>query len=397
MRDIRPLIQKMLPRLRTLRRELHQYPEIKYEEVETARRITEFLSEIPGLKILTKVAVTGVVATLCPEKIISGPCVALRSDIDALPMLDESGLPHASKIAGRAHTCGHDGHIVSLLGAALVLSEIRDELEGPVKFLFQPAEEGGAGAKRMIDEMALQDPPVAAIFGYHNMPLPDLPFGAIATREGPLMAACSMFKLRICGKAGHAAYPHLVIDPVIIGAQLITALQTIVSRTLNPVNNGVVSVTAFECKSGFTSIPAEATMTGTIRALDDAVLTKAETRLVEISNGICATFGATVEVEVFGHYPCLTNHPGCVNHVAAVANNTGRSHNLRVKFPPVMGGEDFAYYGLHVPACFYFIGSKPDAVTEVPMCHNPKFDFNDDILADAVEMHVEIARRFRTV
>lgn len=390
--DLARAIDAVLPRIRELRRDLHQYPELGYEETRTAARVARELADLPGVTLRTGVAGTGIVATLVAG---TGPAVALRADMDALPITEESGVPHSSKVPGKSHACGHDGHTASLVGAAVVLSRLRDSLPCPVKFLFQPAEEGGAGAKRMVDEGALDNPPVAAVFGYHNWPSDALPFGTIATRPGAFMAATGLFTITVHGRGGHAAAPHQTVDPIIAAAQIVTALQTVVSRNHDPVNSGVVSVTQFHAGTAFNVIPPAAELRGTIRALDDAVLALAARRVTEIAEGVAAALGARAEVALKLNYPVLRNDSRAVGHIAAVARALGRGGRLELAHPPIMGGEDFAFYGAKVPACFWFLASKPDDVASVPGCHHPAFDFNDDILPLAIAMHVETARSFR--
>jgi hippurate hydrolase len=281
------------------------------------------------------------------------------------------------------------------LGAALVLAQLRDRLPCPVKFLFQPAEEGGAGGKRMVDEGALDDPPVAAVFGYHNWPAKDLPFGTVATRPGAFMAATGLFTILVHGRGGHAASPHQTVDPIVAAAHVVTALQTIVSRNHDPVNGGVVSVTQFHAGTAFNVIPPVAELRGTIRALDDTVLATAARRVTEIAEGVAASLGARAEVDMRLNYPVLRNDAGAVEHIASCARAAGFGGRLVLDHPPIMGGEDFAFYASRAPVCFWFLASKPDGVAEIPGCHHPAFDFNDDILPIAMAMHVETARRFR--
>ncbi|MDX2110062.1 MAG: amidohydrolase [Verrucomicrobiota bacterium] len=395
MRSIEPLIANLLPELVALRRELHAHPEPGYQEIETAKKIVAILKRISGIQIRTGVGVTGVVATLGAEK--TGPCVALRADMDCLPISEETALPYASQNPGYMHACGHDGHTVCLLGAALVLSAIREELSGPVKFIFQPAEEGGAGGNRLCNEGALESPKVDAIFGLHNMPTQELALGDIATRVGPFMAASGNFTLIIKGKGGHAAAPHRCVDPIYIGSQIINALQSIVSRSLDPVANGVLSVTWFHAGTAFNVIPETAEIRGTFRSLDDSTHLETAKRIDTLATAIAEAHGATLEARIDPGYPVLVNDARCVALLATVARAAGFGGQLKTDQPPLMAGEDFAYYIKRVPGCFWFQGTRPPGVEKPHFCHSAYYDFNDDSIAQAVQMHVETARRFASL
>jgi amidohydrolase len=266
MKDIRPLIQEILPSLVQLRHELHAEPELGFEEVNTSRRVLEKLKSVPGVEIRTGVAKTGIVATLGSEK--KGPCVALRAEMDALPIEEATGKPYASKVPGKMHACGHDGHTTCAVGAFLVLSKIQDELKGPVKFVFQPSEESVGGARVMCEEGCLENPKVDAIFGLHGYPIAgNLRLGEVALARGPAMAGSRGFTIEVKGKGGHAAAPHLCIDPVYIGAQIVNAVQSMVSRSTNPLESMVVSVTRFVAGTARNIIPETALLEGTLRAL----------------------------------------------------------------------------------------------------------------------------------
>jgi amidohydrolase len=392
MTDLKPLVQEVLPEVRALRRHLHAHPEPGFQEVETSRRVAEILAALPGFTLRRGVAVTGLVATLGAEK--RGPCVALRADMDCLPILEETGVAHASKTPGLMHACGHDGHTAALVGAALVLAKVRDELTGPVKFLFQPAEEGGAGGKRMVDEGALDDPKAAAIFGLHNMPATDLQLGDIALRPGPFMGGSLDFAVDVTGRGGHAAAPHTTVDAIYVGAQIVNALQSIVARQTNPIDTLVVTVGKFHAGTATNVIPETARLEGTVRSLSLDLLDTIPDRLRAMVCGTAAAFGASAEVTIIPGYPVTTNHARAATYVERVARAVAGENHVRADYPPMLGSEDFSYYQQARPGCFYFLGTRPANQVLVPQCHHPKFDFNDDVLPLAITMHSELARRF---
>ena len=390
--DLQPLIREVLPDVRRLRRDLHAHPELGYHEVETARRVAEILEKLPGLSVRRGVAVTGVVATLGPEK--SGPCVALRADMDCLPIHEETGVAYASTRPGLMHACGHDGHTAALVGAALVLARTRDELAGPVKFLFQPAEEGGAGGRRMVEEGALEAPHAEAIFGLHNMPANDLTLGDVALRSGPFMGGSFDFMVDVCGRGGHAASPHTTVDPIYVGAQIVNALQSIVSRLTNPVDTLVITIGKFHAGTATNVIPEKARLEGTVRSLQPDMLAQMPDRLIALVRGIAVAHGATAEVTIQPGYPVTTNDARATIYASRVARAVAGEERVNTDYPPMLGSEDFSYYQLARPGCFYFIGTRPADEPAVPMCHHPKFDFNDDVLPLAINLHCELARRF---
>ena len=393
--DIKPMIQDILPDVISLRQDIHACPEPGYKELETSRKILERLEGISGIHIRKEVAETGIVATLGREKI--GPCVALRADMDCLSLQEETDKPHASQRPGLMHACGHDGHTACLVGAALVLGGIQDELEGPVKFIFQPAEEGGAGGLRMCREGALEEPRVDAIYGLHCHPGPDLELGEIAVCNGPAMAACGIFEINIEGKGGHAAFPHACVDPIYIGMQMGNAFQSIVSRMTDPLDSVVVSITKFHGGTALNIIPERASIEGSIRALKDELLHKTMNDIENQATQIARAFGAEVEVTTKEVYPALINHDKTNGILNEVVRLTGKTAALKKNYPPMLGGEDFAYYTQQVPGTFWFLATRPPGEQDYPFNHNPKFDFNDDALETGIEMHCETARRFASL
>ena len=390
--DVEDAIQAVLPAVRAARHDIHAHPELAYEEHRTAAKVTDWLQALPHAEIATGIAGTGVTATFAADR--PGPAVALRADMDALPIEAElSGVPYASTAPGKMHACGHDGHTAMLLGAATVLDGLAAELAGPVRLIFQPAEEGGAGALKMRDAGVLQDPDIAAVFGLHNMPDPQTHVGQIALCEGPAMAGTGSFTLRLKGKGGHAAMPHGCIDPIVAGSQMVNALQTIVSRETDPVKSAVVSVTCFQAGTAFNVIPETVELRGTIRALEPAILKATAQRVHEIVAGVAQAMGVTYELDLPLGYPPTINHAKTNAYFRDTVARIGRSDDL-VVVPPVLGGEDFAYFSETVPGTFFFLAARPEDKADVPFCHHPAFDFNDDLLADGIRLHVALARDF---
>lgn len=383
-------IQNITPEIQAFRRELHQYPELAYEEVGTSARVVERLQDIPGIQIRTGVAKTGVVATIGAAK--KGPCVGLRADMDCLRMQEESSCDHRSKHDGLMHACGHDGHTASLVGAALVLGEIQDELQGPVKCIFQPAEENHGGAKVMLDEGVLENPGVDAIFGIHGTTA--LPLNHIGLRSGALMAASRYFTITIHGKGCHAASPHRGIDPVLIGSQIICSLQSIVSRNISPQESGLISIPKFTGSTAPNVIPEKVILQGTLRALSNDNRALLENRLKEMVQQTAAAYGGSADIDYYGGYPLLENDAASADFVCDTASDFMVKEAIIHDFPPSMGAEDFAFYLQKIPGAFFWLGLQPAGDT-APSLHHPRFDFNDDAIPTAIRMHCEIARKFK--
>jgi amidohydrolase len=388
MRDVEPLVRNVLEEIVGLRHEIHENPELCYEESGTAQRVLEHIEKIDGLEIRTGVAETGIVATLGADK--TGPCVALRADMDALPIEETNDVPYKSKVPGKMHACGHDGHTSGLVGAVKVLSEIRDELEGPVKFIFQPAEEGGAGGKRMCEEDALENPKVDAIFGFHGWP--GLQQGEIGIRPGAFLASSDTFDIMIDGTGGHAAFPHLGVDPIVVASHAITAIQSIVSRNTDPLNSAVVTVSEIKAGTTYNIIPQTATLKGTIRALDETVRQTTHARLKTIVEKTAEGFGAKAEVTTRFGYPITYNHANACDYATGIVDGidglTGQD------MLPVMGGEDFSYYSERIPAMFLALGVRPPDRDTYPNLHQSDYDFADGAIPLGIRLHVEVARRF---
>jgi amidohydrolase len=318
--------------------------------------------------------------------------------MDALPILEQTGLPYCSKTTGKMHACGHDGHTTILIGAARVLSKIAQQQGGlsrPVTFVFQPAEEGGAGGKRMVDDGCLTGevlgPPVASMFGLHGWP--HLPLGVVGTRSGPLLAASDRFDIVVKGVGSHAAFPHVSRDPIVAATAIVSALQTIASRNTNPLDAIVVSVTMIHGGTAYNVIPSEVTISGTVRTLTPQVLEMAQRRLAEIAAGVAKAHGCEAAVDYRLGYPVTLNDATMVDVFNDVATSAvGKDHVVSLP-QPVMGGEDFAFYCQKVPSCFFVLGLIPPGKKSMPDLHQPDFDFNDNAIATGIEMFCRLALR----
>ena len=392
METIAERIEKILPEVRELRQTLHRHPELGYEEHETARRLLSFLGDCGGAEIRTGVAGTGIVITFGAD--LPGPGVALRADMDALAMDEVSGVAWASTVRGRMHACGHDGHMAMLAGAARLLAEDQTCLKGPVKLIFQPAEEGGAGGRAMVKAGVLENPPVAAIYGLHNnLPDPAKKIGKIAATSGAAMAGTGTFEIEVIGVGGHAAFPHRCVDPVYVGASIVEQLQGLVSRTLNPLEAGVISVTRFEAGTAYNIIPGKALLQGTFRALDGTLLKRLRDQIEERASGIAKAHGAETRIRCELGYPVLMNHPDAEATFRRILEDTGKAGHFE-HVAPNMGGEDFAFFAEQVPGFFYFLPACPEEMEKVPMCHSPEFDFNDNLLPAGIHLHLATALGF---
>jgi amidohydrolase len=384
---IRARIDELQPRVVEVRRDLHRHPELGFEEVRTSGLVAEALGCLGGLSIRTGVARTGIVARLRGEATSIGPrrTVALRADMDALPVQDQKRGPLCSGTPGKMHACGHDAHTAMLLGAAQVLSELRAELPGDVVFLFQPAEEGPGGAEPMIAEGALDG--VDFVLGQHC--LPSLAAGEIGVSDGAALAATDAFELRIRGVGGHGAYPHLTTDAIVVAAQVVTALQTIVSRTVDPLAAAVVTIGTIQGGYNFNVVADVVEMKGTVRTLDPALHEAIPKRLEAIVAGVCAAHGARYELDYRRKYPATVNHAEGTSLVRAVGRallGPAAVHELR----PSMGGEDFAYYLQRVPGCFWWLGVRhPSPEHPGYGLHHPAFDIDEEALKTGVAMLVE--------
>lgn len=388
--DIEAAIRRAVPIATQLRHEIHAHPELGYEEVETARRVHACLANLPDLNIQAGVAKTGIVATLNADR--AGPTVALRAELDALPIQELSDLPYTSRIPDRMHACGHDGHTACLVGAAIALSEVADRIPGCVKFIWQPAEEGLAGGAVMLEEGILDHPKVDAAFAMHGWPY--MPLGTIGVRAGATMASADFFDMTIRGVGAHAAYPHRSIDPIYVGAQIVNAVQSIASRGVDPLESVVVSVTQFQSGTANNIIPATARLTGTIRTLREAVRASVLERFDAIVQQTVAAHGASVELMMGRGYPVLVNDASCASFVNEVARDVFGLAAVRDEMPACMGGEDFAFYAERVPVAFWRLGVATMSPEVQPTLHQATYDFPDAAIPTAIRMHCEIATRF---
>ena len=373
------------------RRDIHAHPETAFEENRTADIVADKLESF-GIEVNRGLAKTGVVGRL--KAGASAKAIGLRADLDALNLLEKNGFDHRSQHEGKMHACGHDGHITMLLGAARYLAETRN-FDGTVHFIFQPAEEGGAGGKVMVDEGLFEQFPCEAVYGMHNWP--GMARGRIGVRTGAMMASADMFSIRIRGRGGHAAMPHHAVDPVVVGAQIVTALQTIASRTNDPLDSVVVSVTQFHAGTADNVIPDEAVLSGTCRALSPDGRDMIERRMRETVDGIAASHGIAADLDYRRNYPVLVNTAEETAKAARAAAKVVGEANVAIDDPPVMGSEDFAFMLQAKPGSYVWIGN---GVGEEGGCmvHNPHYEFSDEILPVgasywAALVEQELARR----
>ena len=392
---LRGLIKELTPRLVETRRTIHRHPELMYQERRTSELVQRTLASA-GIEYRAGLAGgTGVVAHLPATREGTGGAngaVGLRADMDALPIHEATGAPHASETPGVMHACGHDGHTTMLLGAALALHRVPDR-PNPVTFVFQPAEEGGAGGKRMCEDGAIDGsllgPPVRIMFGLHGWPV--LPVGVLATKPGPLLAATDNFCVTIRGVGGHAAYPHIAHDPIVCAAHCVGALQTIVSRSTDPLDSAVVTVGAIHAGEAENVIPDSCVFRGTARTLRAQTRVNIERRLRELIDHTARAHGCIADIEWEEGYPCTDNDPGATSRFFEVATRALGESRVRLHDAPGMGGEDFSYYAQRTPSCFFLLGLLPEGRDRAPGLHQPDFDFNDDAIPAGVEAFCALA------
>jgi amidohydrolase len=355
------------------RHELHKHPETAYEEFWTSDYVAQQLESF-DIEIDRGMAGTGVIGTL-KGRSDNGKAIALRADMDALDIKENTGLNYASINPGKMHACGHDGHTTMLLGAAKYLAETRN-FDGTVHFIFQPAEENEGGAKRMVEEGLFEKFPVQTVWGMHNWP--GMPVGTIAAKEGPMMAAYDRFDIEVKGTGGHGAMPHMGVDPVLVGSHIVTALQSIASRNINAMDAVVLSVTQFHGGDAYNVIPDVITLAGTVRTFSLAVQDEVEPRMQQIIDGVCAGFGASANLHYQRGYPPTVNNADATKVAAAVAADVVGENSVMHDPTPCMGSEDFAFMLLEKPGSYIWIGNGPAQPEQ--QLHNPGYNFNDEVL-----------------
>ncbi len=379
---------ELLPKLVEWRRDFHRHPELGFQEVRTAGVVAAHLQEL-GLEVSTGVGKTGVIAMVEPDDPQDGSeTVMLRFDMDALPIHEETGLPYASENAGVMHACGHDGHTAIGMGVAQLLTRHRNELPGRVKLVFQPAEEGLGGALAMIEDGALDEPQPAAAYGLHLWSR--LPYNQVVVQPGPLWAAADMFTLTVHGKGGHGATPHDTIDATYVACQLVTALQSIVARNVNPSDTAVVTIGSFQSGNAANVISERAELAGTIRSFEQDVRNLLIQRIDEICAGVCQALGATYEFNIQNCVPPTSNSEAGAQLMDGVANDVVGAQNV-TQIPPMMVGEDMAEFLNRAPGCFVLVGAANPEKGFYSPHHSPTFDFEESVMPTGVALLVEAA------
>ncbi len=393
MKLIDPIIQ-FHAELQKIRRDIHAHPELCYEEHRTSDVVAKKLQEwdIPVIRGLGGTGVVGIIKNGSSQR-----AIGLRADIDALPMQEINTFPHASKHEGKMHACGHDGHTAMLLGAAHYLSQHR-QFDGTVYVIFQPAEEGGGGAKRMIDDGLFQQCPMEAVFGMHNWP--GAAVGTFGVTPGPMMASSNEFYVTVKGKGSHAAQPHKSVDPIMVAVQIAQSWQSIISRNKSPLDTAVLSITQIHAGSATNVIPDDAQLVGTVRAFTTEVIDLVESRMRAIAEHTAAAFDAEVDFKFKRNYPPLVNHAKetafCVNVMRGVVGE----NQVDAQVEPTMGAEDFAFMLQAKPGCYVFIGNGEGEHRDIGHglgpcnLHNPSYDFNDDLLPIGATYWVRLAETY---
>ena len=381
MNDINRMVSEHKDLIINIRRDLHRIPETAYTEKKTSAYVIDYLNSLE-LDVQTDIAQYGVVGLLKTGK--PGPTLMLRADMDALPLNEDTGLAFASVHEGVMHACGHDAHMAMVLGAATIFNKIKDELSGNIKFLFQPAEEGPGGAKPMIEAGVMENPAVDYSIGCHMWP--DIPEGTIGVRPGPFMAAMDRFDIKIKGRGGHGAMPHLCADALEVGTQVINALQRVVSRHMDPLEPTVVTVGTFHAGTAFNIIPGDADLSGTTRTFNPDTWSTWESRLEKLVRGVCESMGADFELKYSQGYPVTINDESAAELVRRCAEKVVGEDRVVVP-PKTMGGEDFSFYLNESKGCFFAVGAGREDYVPV---HNPKFDFNENVMLLGVETHCRI-------
>lgn len=366
------------------RRHLHQNPELMFDVHETAAFVESKLREFGCDEVVTGLGRTGVCAVIKGKR-GDGETLGLRSDMDALPIKEATGKPYASKTAGKMHACGHDGHTAMLLGAAKYLSETRN-FSGSIVVIFQPAEEGGGGGNEMVKDGMMERFGIDRVYGMHNMP--NVPVGEFTIRKGGFFAATDEFNITLKGKGGHAAMPHSTVDPIVTGAALVQALQSIASRNVDPLESIVVSVTKFHAGHAHNVIPDEATLSGTIRTLDSKIREFGEKRLREVTKAVADTYGCEAQLTFRNGYPVTVNHDIETEIATQAASAIVGEGKIDTNAPALMGGEDFSYMLEARPGAMILIGNGESAGL-----HHPKYDFNDEIIPYGISYWAQLAEQ----
>ena len=368
------------------RRDIHSNPELLFDVFRTAEVVAEKLKSFGVDEIVTGIGKTGVVGVIKGKRTDSGRVIGMRADMDALPIVEDTGLPYASKVEGKMHACGHDGHTAMLLGAAKYLAETRN-FNGTAIVIFQPAEEGGGGGREMVNDGMMDRFGIQEVYGMHNMP--HLPVGEFALRSGALMAAADLFTIDIEGKGGHAARPHECIDTTLVGTQLVNALQSIVSRTVDPVESAVVSVTSFHTGGdAFNVIPQTLHIKGTVRTLDAGVQDLVEKQMQIVVEHTAKAYGATAVLDYQRNYPVTRNSFEETTFAADIAAEIVGDGRVDRDTPPLLGGEDFSFMLNARPGAFIFVGNGDTAGV-----HHPKYDFNDEAIPFGCSYWAKLAER----
>ena len=381
--------------IQAIRRDIHAHPELKFNELRTSDKVAKLLTSW-GIDVQLGLGKTGVVGSIV-GKLGPGKSIGLRADLDALPLTEHNTFAHASKYNGRMHACGHDGHTAMLLGAAKYLSSHRD-FKGIVHFIFQPAEEGGGGAREMILDGLFEQFPCDAVFGMHNWP--GIPTGHFGVTSGPMMASSNEFKITLKGKGAHAALPHNGADPVFAAAQLVSALQSIITRNKSPIDRAVLSITQIHAGEATNIIPDEAWIGGTIRTFTTQVLDLLENRLRLVASSTATALDCVAEIEFHRNYPPLINHVKQTEFAVQTLKELVGEHRVNANVDPTMGAEDFAFMLEKVPGCYVFIGNGDgdhrDHGHGLGPCnlHNSSYDFNDELLPIGTSYWVSLAMNY---
>ena len=386
--DLKQLVDAQRNLIISTRRDLHRIPETAFTEKKTSAYVTQYLQR-EALAVKTGIARTGVVGLM--QTADPGPTLLIRSDMDALPVEENTGLAFSSTHPGAMHACGHDGHMAMVLGAVTVLNQLKSRLKGSIKFVFQPAEEGPGGAKPMIEEGILENPPVDYAVGCHVWP--EGPEGTVGVKAGPLMAAMDRFDIKIIGKGGHGAMPHLCVDALEVATQVVNALQRMVSRHMNPLRPAVVTVGSLHAGTTFNVIAGEAELSGTTRTFDRQIWNSWKQRMEKIIAGVCESMGASYELQYSPGYPPLVNDPSMTDVVRKCAAAVVGQDKV-IDPEPTMGGEDMAFFFERVPGCYFFVGARNPDKGFVHPHHSPRFNFDEDAMPIGVEIMAQCAERY---